>query len=222
MQEQHTPNAGNKIPNPWRLIWAQPERALEFVLRYQPEEYLHRLYMAWGVATMLVLRLPDWMTARPDPIGVMIQILLVAPVMGITLGYFLSTMLSTAAQWLGAEANKKVVRAVVAWTHIPFLLALGTFLIIYIALSFTLPPAVRHTIWVTNTPQGWIAISTAILIALYGVWIRVRSLAYIYGLPLSKALLVWGLGALMCYGPVALMSIVYWFLYYATIIRPGT
>jgi hypothetical protein len=207
---------------PWRSLWTSPEKTLEFVLRFQPEEYLHRILIVWGTMMMFVLRLPDWMTARPDPIGVMIQILLAGPILGLTLGYFLAMMIGVAAGWLGRDANKKVIRTAMAWSFPPFILGMLVFLVLYVSLSFTLDPLQRKEIWAFSTPQGWVAVGAALLVALYGVWIRMRGLAYVYSLPLVKSALVWLLGAALCYLPFAGLALVYWFLFYATIVRPGT
>jgi hypothetical protein len=206
---------------PWRSLWTHPEKTLEFVLRYQPETYLHRILIVWGTMMMFVLRLPDWMTARPDPIGVMIQILLVGPIMGITLGYFLAMMIGIAAGWLGRAANKRVIRAAVAWSFPPFILGMVTFLVLYIALSFTLDPVQRAHIWAFSLPQGWVAIGAGLAVAGYGIWIRSRGLSYIFGLPTGKSLLVWALGATMTYLPFIGLVVVYWFLFFAAVVRPG-
>jgi hypothetical protein len=207
--------------SPWRNLWTRPEKTLEFVLRYQPEEYLHRILIVWGTMMMFALRIPDWMTARPDPIGVMIQILLVGPIMGITLGYFLAMMIGISAGWLGRAANKRVIRAGVAWSFPPFILGLLVFLILYIGLSFTLPATQRTHIWAFNTWQGLLPVGIATAVALYGVWIRARGLSYIFGLPLGKSFLVWVIGAALCYLPFMALVIVYWLMFYATVVRPG-
>lgn len=207
--------------SPWRNLWTRPEKTLEYVLRYQPEEYLHRILIVWGTMMMFTLRIPDWMTARPDPIGVMIQILLVGPIMGITLGYFLSMMIGITAGWLGRAANKKVIRAGIAWSFPPFILGMLVFLVLYIGLSFTLDPAQRLQIWAFSTVQGWLAIGVAGAVALYGVWVRMRGLAYIFGLSPAKSFLVWAGGAALSYLPFVAFVIVYYFLFYAAILRPG-
>jgi hypothetical protein len=210
----------NSTFSPWRNLWSRPEKTLEHVLRYQPEEYLHRILIVWGTMMMFVLRIPDWMTARPDPIGVMIQVLLVGPIMGITLGYFLSMMMGNVAGWLGRAANKKVIRAGIAWSTPPFILGMLVFLVFYVALSFTLDPAQRVHIWAFSTWQGWLAVGAGIAVALYGVWIRARSLAYIFGLPAGKSVLVWVGGAVLCYLPFVGLVVVYYFLFFATLSRP--
>lgn len=218
-------NKGRAVPpvvlNPWTLIWTNPEKALDFVFRYQREEFLHRLFMAYGFFFMLMVRLPDWMTAKPDPIGVMIQMFLVAPVIGITLGYVQASMLGQAYAWFGVPVDRKLIRPLVAWTSLPFMLAIVVFLATYVALSFRLEPITRGSIWIFSDREGWMSLAAGGVVALYAIWIRVRAISLLFTVGKFKAVLLWLASFLMTFIPFALVVYMFFSIFYATVVGPG-
>jgi|GEM_PF-3537588 hypothetical protein len=221
MQEESVPPLSSRKVNPWVSIWTQPRIALDYVLRHQREEYLHRLLMAHGIFFMLLVRVPDWLTSQPDPVGVMIQLFLVGPVLGITLGYVQAALLGWAYSWGGMTVDAKLIRPLVAWTGMPFMLSIVCFLVAYAALHFSLPQEFQFEIWLGRHPSGRLAIAAGLLPALYAIWIRARAISLLFSVGMVKALALWLVGFLATYVPFFLMVFLYFSIFYVTIIGPG-
>ncbi|MEM7036696.1 MAG: hypothetical protein AAF570_06930 [Bacteroidota bacterium] len=220
---QNTPssktNSNGHAPkvNPWTGIWTRTGAALEFVIRYRLEDWIHRLFMGTAIMLLLAIRLPGWLAETPHPIGVMIQVLLVAPIFGIGLGYIYSAVVRNIGYRFKVEVDSRIMRATVAWTHLPFLVAWLVFLLSYGILSGLQGPEMAGKIWLFQGAMGWIPVIAGGLIFLWGVYIRWRAYAFLFRISMAKAAAIWGISFLISFAPTIALSTTYYVIFRTTV-----
>lgn len=202
--------------NPGLAIWFQTRKALRSAWHYIPEEYIHRLFMFTGMVFMLAARLPDWLSVPPNPIGVMVQMLLMGPVGGIAAGYIYSACLRLAGKWFAADVPSIFSKCTVAWSDLPFAAAWIIFLIVYYLLNAHQAPKYGVEIWAFRDFIGWIPLLAASPMLLWGIVIRVRAIKILFGLDALRAVAVWLITVLMAYVPASAATITYMVLYFVT------
>ena len=222
MQEQQGAGQKPKRVNPWKTIWGKPEVALDYVLRFRREEFLHRLYMGYGFVLMLALRLPDWLQGRPHIVGLMIQMLLIGPLLGLFIGYLQANMLGLASKWLGDPVEQKLIRPLIAWTNLPFALAAGLFILLCLIVNAMAGPGQPTS----GMPQfqganAILLLVPTLLLSAYAVWIRNRAIQLLFSADGARALLLWFLSSVLTYLPILAIALLYFTIFYATIARPG-
>jgi hypothetical protein len=202
--------------NPWLAVWLDTRKALRYAWAHIPEEYIHRQYMLAGLLFMLAIRLPDWLAITPNPVGVMIQVLLVGPVGGIMAGYFFSSALRMVGKWLGKDIPSKYVKCMVAWTQLPFSLAWGLYVATYCLVNAHQAALYPGEIWAFRDFLGFLPLIIAVPAFLWGITIRIRGIAVMLGFGTGRAALAWFLAFLIAYLPVTAFIIIYGIIYYVT------
>lgn len=220
MSPHPSPESGStqkfKRINPWIGIWRHPRETLMYAWQHLLETYIHRIYMLSGLVFMLAARLPDWFTFTPHPIGVMVQILLFAPIGGIMVGYLYAGILRSMGRWLGKEVPSAHARCTVAWSDLPFIAFGAVFVITFILLDRVQGPVHKQQIWLFQDLIGWLPLLIASPLYIWGVVIRIQSIQVLFGLQLGKAVLAWLSTTLLTYVPSGGMVAVYMILYYVT------
>jgi hypothetical protein len=202
--------------NPWLGIWLHTRETLLFVWQNLLEDYVHRLFMLLGLVFMLVARLPDWSSITPHPIGVMVQMLLFAPIGGIMAGYIFSALVRAIGQRMGKSVPSAPTKSMVAWSNLPFIATWTIFLIVFWILNRSMGPAHPQKIWLFSGFLGWLPLLAALPMYIWAVLIRVRSIQVLLGLPSSRAFLVWAVATFITYVPTAAITYVYLILYFVT------
>jgi hypothetical protein len=174
--------------------------------------------MGYGFMLMLVLRLPDWLTVKPDPVGLMIQMLLVGPLMGVTLGYVHASVMGWVGIWFDEPVDKRLVRPLIAWTNLPSMLALFVYAATYALFKFQLDPAERGAIWAFSRIEGMVALGLASVVCLYAVWVRVRGIGLLFGISGPKATAMWFLSFIMTFLPFAAIVTMFFLVFYGAVI----
>ena len=220
--EKHAENTESGLgQSPLLAVWFRTKEAVLHACRTYPEEYIHRLYMVTGLMFMLAIRIPDWLAVEPNPIGVMIQILLVGPVGGIVTGYLYSAVLRMVARWFGSELDSKFAKCGVAWTQVPFLAFWTIILVVYLALNGSQAVSHPKEIWAFDGFMGWLPLIVAMPVLLWGMVVRVRGIAAIFGFPTLRAFWVWLVTVFLAYVPALALIVVYSIIYYITASDPN-
>lgn len=206
----------NEKLNPWTGILSKPERSLDYLWRNQPEDNVHRLLILTGVVVGLALRIPDWMYAPIHPIGVMVQILLFAPLGGVLFGYLLAAVLKRLSGYGQAAKAGQLSKVLVAWTQIPFMIAWIVGLSSYILLEAAGLAHSKDGIWLGKGTIGWIPILLFGLIWIWAVSIRIRGIAALFEKSKGKASLIWLIGTVLTYVPAFLVILSYLAIFVVT------
>lgn len=220
--EEETPHkpAGDaekvEVVNPLLAIWFHPRKALLYAWQVIPEDYIHRLYMVAGLLFMLAIRVPDWLAITPNPIGVMIQVLLVGPVGGIVVGYLYAACLRMVGNWMGASVPSKYSKCTVAWGQLPFAAFWAMFLLVYGLLDSHQSLLYKDVIWLCRDFLGWIPLMVAAPLLIWGIVIRLRSISILLGFGLPRTVATWLLTILLAYVPGVAFVTVYGTLYFIT------
>lgn len=201
--------------NPWTTILSKPERALDHLWRFKPEDNVHRLFILAGLVVGLALRLPDWMHQPIHPIGVMVQILLMAPLGGILFGYLFSAIIKRLSGYQDAKAGQ-LSKVLVAWTHLPFMIAWIVGLCSYVLIEAAGLANSEKGIWITQGAIGWVPIALFGLIWIWAVTIRVRGIAALFEKSKGKAFLIWLLASILAYVPAILIITSYLVIFVVT------
>ncbi|MFM2375941.1 MAG: hypothetical protein RLZZ165_1038 [Bacteroidota bacterium] len=202
--------------NPWLAIWFQTRKALLFAWRHIPEEYVHRLYMASGLVFMLGVRIPDWLFVTPNPVGVMIQVLLVGPVGGIVAGYLYSACLRMVGKWFGRDVPSIFTKCTVAWSQLPFAAFWAAFLATYFLLDPYQSSLHPDGIWLFQGTLGWLPVLLPAPLLIWAVAIRIRSIGLLLGFHAGRAFLIWLMTVGIAYVPALAAIYTYLTLFYAT------
>ena len=206
--------------NPLFSIWLQTRKALVSAWKYIPEEYIHRLFIFTGLMFMLALRVPDWLVVTPNPIGVMIQVLLVGPVGGIVAGYLYSAILRVVGKWLGQSVPSIFAKCAVAWSDLSFGLAWAVFVLVCFLLNGHQSALYPKEIWIFRDMLGWLPLIAASPLLLWGIVIRIRSIGVLFGFSAGRSVATWLLTVLLAYVPAAAMIVTYGILYFVTASGP--
>lgn len=210
--ENGSPKVQDNSLNPWLRIWTATEETLFQILYFRREDYVHRIYMALGLVFILAVRAPGWLAETPHPIGVMIQVLLLAPVGGIVGGYIFAAVVRNLSIWAGHVSGSQDMRLVTAWTHLPFILAYGIFAVSCVALNGTMAQHDGH-IWLFEGTGGWLPFVFAAPFFLWGLYIRLRAFRYLLNVKAPKMVLIWLGSLVLIYLPTFLIGMVYFFLF---------
>lgn len=209
--------ANEKRPNLWTGIFSRTEETLGYVLKYQPEEFIHRHYILVGLMLTLGLRLPDWLATSAHPIGVMIQLLLAGPIMGMVLGYIFSAVVRNVGRWMGwvkkGEAvDSKRMRAIIAWSSLPFTVAYTGFWVSYLAVWLLRPEGMKLFILMDGI-SGWIPLIVFIPLYAYALYLRWKSIAWFFQAKTGPTVLGWLVSFVLTYGPAFIFAATYIALY---------
>ncbi|HEX2898701.1 MAG TPA: hypothetical protein VHS96_03170 [Bacteroidia bacterium] len=202
--------------NPWLAIWLQTRKALVYAWKYIPEEYIHRNFILVGLLFMLALRVPDWLAITPNPIGVMIQVLLVGPVGGIVAGYLYSAILRMVGKWLGQSVPSVYAKCAVAWSDFPFAMAWAVFILVCYLLNGHQTAVHPDQIWLFRDFLGWLPLIAASPLLVWGIVVRIRAIGVLFGFTPGKASVAWLLTILLAYVPAAGLIVTYGILYFVT------
>jgi hypothetical protein len=209
-----------KRVNPLLSIWLQTRTALVSAWKYIPEEYIHRLFIFTGLMFMLALRVPDWSVVTPNPIGVMIQVLLVGPVGGIMAGYLYSAILRLVGKWLGQSVPSVFAKCAVAWSNLPFAMAWAVFVLVCLMLNGQASVVHPKEIWLFRDFMGWLPLIAASPLLVWGILIRIRSISVLFGFSIPRSIAAWLLTVLLAYVPAAGLIVTYGILYFVTASGP--
>lgn len=220
--EKHFENSdGAGGQSPLLGIWFRTPAAVLHACRTFPEDYVHRLYMLTGLVFMLAIRIPDWIVVEPNPIGVLIQVLLVGPVGGIVAGYLYAAVLRAVGRWFGSDLQSKFAKCGVAWTQLPYVVFWTVALVVYLLLNSSQAPLHPKTIWAFDGLMGWLPFLSASPFLVWGMIIRIRAIATIFGFPAFRAFWVWLVTVVLAYVPALAIIVVYAIIYYITASDPN-
>lgn len=200
--------------NPWLGIWVRPRATLLYVWQHMLEDYIHRLYMLVGLTAMLALRLPDWLSTPPHPIGVMVQVLLFAPLGGLVAGYLFSALMRWMASKMQREVPSPHAKAMTAWTFLPFAAFWLVLWAAYYALDGHMAALHPHKIWAFKGMAGWLPLLVASPLYIWGVVARVRAIMVTFGLDAPRAVGLWLATAILTYVPAALLGYNFILIFY--------
>lgn len=220
MNSNPSPDSGPtekvKRINPWIGIWRHPRETLVYAWQHLLDSYVHRIYMLTGLLFMLAARLPDWYALAPHPIGVMIQLLLFAPIGGIMAGYIYAAVLRRVGKWMGKIVPSPHAKCMVAWSDLPFAAFAAVFVIVFLILDRSQGPLHKEQIWLFTDFIGWLPLLIASPLYIWGVITRIRSIMVMLGLSTGKAILAWIVTTFLAYVPASGMITVFMILYYVT------
>lgn len=217
IEERPYPN-GHKTPaNPWFNIWNRTGASLYHVFNYQMEFFIHRHFMLLGVMFMLAVRLPDWLSSPPHPIGVLIQILIFAPIGGIVAGYIFASLSRNLGDRMGGKTSHNAMRAAIAWTNYPVAAAWFVFWVSYVIVHQFQPEPLQNTIWLFEGFLGWLPVILAAPVMAWALLIRLRAVAYTTQKTMVQAALVWLATLLLLYIPSIVIGGAYYTIFRTTV-----
>lgn len=199
-------------PPLFRMALSKPVEVINYVLGHQPEEFIHRHFIFVGIAFVLLTRIPDWLATTAHPIGVMIQVLLVGPVMGIMLGYIYAAATRNLAKLFDVLVDKQAMRAIVAWTNFPFGVAYLLSLAAYLGAYFARPATAKQFI-LADGITGWIPIVVFGIAFSYALFLRWHTIKTLFRISYFQAVLIWVAAFVITYGLAILIGITYFSLY---------
>ena len=210
-------NGHEEPANPWLHIWNRTGASLYHVFNYQMEFFIHRHFMLLGVMFMLAMRLPDWLSAPPNPIGVLIQLLIFAPIGGIVAGYIYASVARNIGDRKGSKTDHKAMRAAIAWSNYPVAVAWFVFWLAYVIIHQFQPPEVQKTIWLFKGLAGWLPVLLAAPVMALALVVRLRAVAYTLRKSLSQAIFTWLLTLLLMYIPSIVIGSAYYTIFRTTV-----
>jgi hypothetical protein len=209
---------GHKTPaKPWLNIWNRTGASLYHVFNYQMEFFIHRHFMLVGVMFMLAMRLPDWLSTPPHPIGVLIQILIFAPIGGIVAGYILASVSRNIGDKMGGKTAHNAMRAAIAWTNYPVATAWFVFWLSYVIFHQFQPADVQKTIWLFEGTTGWIPVAIAAPVMAWAILIRLRAVAYTLRKTMFQAAFIWVATVLLVSIPAVVIGGAYYTIFRTTV-----
>lgn len=212
-QQQNEPqDSGGHKPPLFRLTLTNPVRVIEYVLANQPEEFIHRHFILGGLGFVLLTRIPDWLATTAHPIGVMIQVLILGPILGIILGYIFSAAMRNLARLTKVEIDKHAMRAITAWTNFPFFLSYIVTLATYLVAFFARPTTAKQFILMDGV-SGWIPLVVGGITFLYALYLRLNTIRVLFKISFPKTVLLWLAAFVITYGPAIIIGITYFALY---------
>jgi hypothetical protein len=200
--------------NPWLGIWVKQRTTLVYVWQQLLEEYIHRLFILLGLAFMLAVRLPDWSSVTPHPIGVMVQILLFAPLGGIMSGYIFAAVLRQVGKWMRRVVPSAHAKCMVAWSNLPLVASLLVFVLVFYLVDRNHAQMKAGHWWLFQGLAGWLPILAAAPVYLWFVVVRIRSIMVLLGIDALRASIAWLTTTLITYVPAAFFIYLYMVLYY--------
>ena len=226
MNTSHTSNAAAtgsiEKMNPWLGIFFRPIAALRFAWQQFPEDFIHRIYIVSGFFAALGMRLPDWLNIEPHPIGVMIQMLLFAPIGGIVAMYVFAAVLRFFGRLLGQPVDSNRSKVMIAWTNLPFVLAWIIFILAYFTLEMAGFSPKLNGIWLFKGFIGYLPILLAAPFWIWAIVVRIKGITWLFGFSNPKSLLVWLLTVLFSYVPAIMITIVYFVIFFVTSASSGS
>jgi hypothetical protein len=103
--------------NPWLTIWTQPRRTIRGIVDSDPRRGVLLLALLGGIATAAV----GWSSPNPVPLAVALG---AGAILGVPTLYLIGALVRWTGRWLGGEASQVEVRAAMAWSRVPLILAL--------------------------------------------------------------------------------------------------
>lgn len=172
---------------------------------------MHRLFMARGSLIFLAWRLPAWLSGQPHPVEVMSLLLLIGPISGIITSYLYASLVKTFGHLMGAKhLNNNLVRITLAWSYLPFILGLITYIFSYLILFSVFENQEGFVGEVYGFhPLGWLPIILLSCFTLFGIYNLIRAMGATMRLPSGKTALNLLLSQLSLYIPLALAIAVY-------------
>jgi hypothetical protein len=208
--------------NPWTGIWWNQRATLLYAWQNLLDDYIHRLFILLGLAFMFAARLPDWYAIAPHPIGVMVQILLFAPLSGIMAGYVFASILRVVGKWMGKQVPSAHTKVMVAWSNLPYVAAFVAFVVAFLLLDRTQGPLHAGKIWLFKDLAGWVPLLVAAPFYLYAVLVRLRSIMVLLGVDAGRAIIAWLVTTILTFAPAAGLLYVYMVLYYVASTAGGS
>ncbi|MEM0998706.1 MAG: hypothetical protein AAGN35_16730 [Bacteroidota bacterium] len=217
----HEESAANGPPpatNPWWHIWARTGAALDYVFHHQREHFIHRHFIILGAMFILGLNMPGWLAVKPDPIGVMIQLLILAPISGVVAGYIYAALARNLGVKLGGqEVDKTIMRAAIAWTNYPAAVAWLAFVVCYAGLHEFQAEDVQRRVWLMDDLIGYVPVVVLGVFMVAALIIRLRALAYTLNVSLANAAVIWLLTILLMYVPLFVIGGAFFTIFRTTV-----
>lgn len=203
-----------KTLNPWLAIFTRTKEALSFAWTKYPEDFIHRIFIVSGFVAALGIRIPDWLFLQPHPIGVMVQMLLMAPIAGVVVMYIFAAILRMIGKLLGQAVDSNRSKVMVAWTNLPFILFWGLFVIAYFAIDKAGIAPKSDGFWLFQGLIGYLPIIIASPFWAWGVIVRTRGIAWLFGFSGAKSFVTWLLTILLAYVPAITIAVVYFIIFF--------
>ena len=220
MNTTNTPKQSNQGSaermNPWLSIFSKPTATLDYVWRKYPEDFVHRIFIVSGFVAALGIRMPDWLNLQPHPIGVMIQMLLFAPIVGVVAMYVFAAIMRLFGRLLGQRVDSNRSKVMAAWTNLPFIVTWVIFIISYFTIELTGTAPKVEGMWLGQTLTGWLPIILASPFWIWSIFVRIQGIAWLFGFSKVKSLTTWVLTTLFSYVPAILITYVYFIIFFVT------
>lgn len=183
----------NKEENmhPWRAIWTQPRATIQSLIVKDPGYGFKRLSWIYGFTTALSFsKMHSLITLYP-----LWAVLLGSLLLGIVIGLLFITITAYILQWcgrlIGGNASFKQVRCVVAWSNVPVLINVLTWLLLICvfkeqAFYADFPAEVA---WTNKTGLFLLAILANSIAAIWSFVILLQGLREVQGFSIWKGLL---------------------------------
>lgn len=183
---------------PWTNIWFSPARVFRTLVALRDLNYMHRLMVVWSVSATAVVMYPSWTDpfAELHPMEPLIQLLVMAPFMGLIAGYVFGAALKSTGTLVQGKATNDVMRMVNAWSLLPSILAHIGCLVFYMASGTR---SLLHPANLAMLAAG----------SLWGLIIRHAGIRESHKISAAGAILTQLLAFLLVMVPLALISFVY-------------
>jgi hypothetical protein len=183
---------------PWTHIWFSPAGVYRILVALRNLDFMHRLMVVWSVSATAVVMLPSWTDPFVDlhPMEPLIQMLVMAPFMGLIAGYVFGAALKSVGTLFKGQATNDVMRMVNAWSFLPVILSHIGCLVFYIASGNR---SLLHPVNLGILAAG----------ALWGIIIRHAGVKEAHKISTGQAILTQVLAFLLVMVPLAIISFVY-------------
>lgn len=186
--------AKSSVENPWLSIWVKPRATIAAIVSKNPKFRL--LTLSWLHGMPVILHFWQNMTigTKADLFGtVLIGVLLsfLVGFLGITIG---SALIFWVGKWIGGQAPFTNVRAAVAWSNVPNLVTIATWILLFAVFkrqAFNLEPLLSGTS-PASASQSLLLAGVQLLQLVASIWsivILVKAVAQVQGFSAWKGLL---------------------------------
>ncbi len=177
--------------NPWNAIWTQPRATIQSLIVKDPNYGLKRLYWIYGLTTALSFsKMYSLITLYPLW-AIVIGSLLLGIVIGLVFINITAYILHWCGRLIGGNAPFKQVRCVVAWSNVPVLINVLTWLLLICAFKEQTfyPDFPVEVTWTNKTGLFLLAILGNSIAAIWSFVILIQGLREVQGFSIWKGLL---------------------------------
>jgi hypothetical protein len=117
-------DTSTQVMNPWVSIWTKPRATIQQIIDTNPKHLVLLLATIGGFSTALDRASTRSLGDKLDWTMILLIVAIVGPIAGIITLYIGSALLRWTGKWIGGNASSQSIRAAIAWSTVPEILAL--------------------------------------------------------------------------------------------------